>query len=272
MKICWMSLSMKRSRSCQRVTHQEMRWEKPQMPAKPSTDKILWSEESLQVHTKWMLFISSETSIFRTRSHWTRLTSCVLFDHHFEEYQSCIWSFKMVDNSLDLYSRSCMMRSKTTTTSNNGMTNGPRWGIHMSEAHLIAIADTPVPANRERANTGSWQIKGGTESGTKVGQRSESESIINSTMENRWSCSSAKTSSSTSATEGWKRPRERWKILFTPWWRLESSRILWMGIQTISRFDLCIGPDWTWQCGTAIIAHDLPLLHCKWFLRGIWAG
>ena len=27
----------------------------------------------------------------------------------------------------------------------------PRWGIHMSEAHLIAIADTPVPANRERA-------------------------------------------------------------------------------------------------------------------------
>ena len=124
MKICWMSLSMKRSRSCQRVTHQEMRWEKPQMPAKPSTDKILWSEESLQVHTKWMLFISSETSIFRTRSHWTRLTSCVLFDHHFEEYQSCIWSFKMVDNSLDLYSRSCMMRSKTTTTSNSGMTNG----------------------------------------------------------------------------------------------------------------------------------------------------
>ena len=26
----------------------------------------------------------------------------------------------------------------------------PRWGIHMSEAHLIAIADTPVPADRER--------------------------------------------------------------------------------------------------------------------------
>ena len=26
----------------------------------------------------------------------------------------------------------------------------PRWGIHMSEAHLVAIADTPVPADRER--------------------------------------------------------------------------------------------------------------------------
>ena len=118
----------------------------------------------------------------------------------------------------------------------------PRWGIHMSEAHLIAIADTRF-CQSWTCHTGSWQIKGGTESGTKVGQRSESESIINSTLENRRSCSSAKTSSSTSATEGWKRPRERWKILLTPWWRLESSRILWMGIQTINRFDLCIGPD-----------------------------
>ena len=26
----------------------------------------------------------------------------------------------------------------------------PRWGIHMSEAHLVAIAGTPVPADRER--------------------------------------------------------------------------------------------------------------------------
>ena len=28
----------------------------------------------------------------------------------------------------------------------------PRWGIHLSEAHILAIADTPTPADRERAN------------------------------------------------------------------------------------------------------------------------
>ena len=28
----------------------------------------------------------------------------------------------------------------------------PRWGIHLTEAHILAIADTPTPADRERTN------------------------------------------------------------------------------------------------------------------------
>ena len=123
MKTCKISSSMKRWRNCQSVTQQGMRWERPQPHAKPLTDKMSWSEESLQVHTEWMLFISSGTSTFKTRSHWTQLTLCVLFDLHFEEFQFCIWSFKMADNCHDLYSRSCMMQSMTTTTSSNGMIN-----------------------------------------------------------------------------------------------------------------------------------------------------
>ena len=107
-----------------KVTPQKRKWGKPQMLAKPSTDKKRWSEESLQVPTKWTLFISSGMSISRIRSHWIQLTSCVHFDHNSEEYQFCTWSFKMADSSLDLYSQSCMMPSKTTTTLNNVTING----------------------------------------------------------------------------------------------------------------------------------------------------
>ena len=61
----------------------------------------------------------------------------------------------------------------------------PRWGIHMSEAHLIAIADTPVPADRERVTPVAGKSKAAPESSTETGQRSESESIVNSTMADR---------------------------------------------------------------------------------------
>ena len=78
----------------------------------------------LQVPTRWTLCISSGMLISRTQSHWIQLTSCVHYDRNSEEYRSCTWSFKMADSSLDLYSRNCMMQSKTTTTSNNVMING----------------------------------------------------------------------------------------------------------------------------------------------------
>ena len=35
----------------------------------------------------------------------------------------------------------------------------PRWGIHMSEAHLTAIADTPVPPDRERVTPAAGKSK-----------------------------------------------------------------------------------------------------------------
>ena len=45
----------------------------------------------------------------------------------------------------------------------------PRWGIHMSEAHLIAIADTPVPANRERATPVAGKSKAAPRAAPKLG-------------------------------------------------------------------------------------------------------
>ena len=45
----------------------------------------------------------------------------------------------------------------------------PRWGIHMSEAHLIAIADTPVPANRERATPVAGKSKAAPKAAPKLG-------------------------------------------------------------------------------------------------------
>ena len=45
----------------------------------------------------------------------------------------------------------------------------PRWGIHMSEAHLIAIADTPVPANRERATPVAGKSEAAPKAAPKLG-------------------------------------------------------------------------------------------------------
>ena len=45
----------------------------------------------------------------------------------------------------------------------------PRWGIHMSEAHLIAIADTPVPANRERVTPAAGKSKAAPKAAPKLG-------------------------------------------------------------------------------------------------------
>ena len=45
----------------------------------------------------------------------------------------------------------------------------PRWGIHMSEAHLIAIADTPVPADRERVTPVAGKSKAAPKAAPKLG-------------------------------------------------------------------------------------------------------
>ena len=45
----------------------------------------------------------------------------------------------------------------------------PRWGIHMSEAHLIAIADTPVPADRERVTPVAGKSKAVPKAAPKLG-------------------------------------------------------------------------------------------------------
>ena len=45
----------------------------------------------------------------------------------------------------------------------------PRWGIHMSEAHLIAIADTPVPADRERVAPVAGKSKAAPKAAPKLG-------------------------------------------------------------------------------------------------------
>ena len=45
----------------------------------------------------------------------------------------------------------------------------PRWGIRMSEAHLIAIADTPVPADRERVTPVAGKSKAAPKAAPKLG-------------------------------------------------------------------------------------------------------
>ena len=244
-----------------------MRWGKPQMPAKPRPTRYFGQKNHCRC-------IQSERCLF--------LQECRFSGHdHIEPCWHRVCTSTTTSKNISFASDPSKWPKTPSTSTPEAVWCDRRLQQHQTTGWPTAEVGHPhvrSPPNRNRRHpgscrswtcyTGSWQI----ERSTETGQRRESESIINSTMANRWSCSSAETSSSTSATEGWKRPRERWKILFTPWWRLESSRILWMGIQTISRFDLCIGPDWTWQCGTAIIAHDLPLLQCKWYLRGIWAG
>ena len=120
MKTCKISSSMKRWRNCRNMTQQGMRWERPQPPVKPLTDKTSWSEESLQVTYRVnAVYFFQERRLSRhghTESSWHCVCSSSC---HFEEFQFCIWSFKMADNCRDLYSRNCMMQSMTTTTSSS---------------------------------------------------------------------------------------------------------------------------------------------------------
>ena len=129
----------------------------------------------------------------------------------------------------------------------------PRWGIHMSEAHLIAIADTQVPQDVRRELNAS--AKGKTKGSTKAERCCKRKGIIFDFNASTGSCTSAKTGSSVSTMEGWKRLRERWQDLFSPWRRLELFRILRKRKLAINSPDLCIGPDATGE-RAAINAHD----------------
>ena len=51
----------------------------------------------------------------------------------------------------------------------------PRWGIHMSEAHLIAIADTPVPADRERVTPVAGKSKAAPKAAPKLGSKTKAK-------------------------------------------------------------------------------------------------
>ena len=89
----------------------------------------------------------------------------------------------------------------------------PRWGIHMTEAHILAIADTPTPADRERTNPAAGKSKATPKAEPALGRVSKAKASSSATWRTVENRSSAKTSSSDPAKEGWKRPRKRWKNL-----------------------------------------------------------
>ena len=51
----------------------------------------------------------------------------------------------------------------------------PRWGIHLSEAHILAIADTPTPADRERANPAAGKSKAAPKAAPTLGRVSKAK-------------------------------------------------------------------------------------------------
>ena len=57
----------------------------------------------------------------------------------------------------------------------------PRWGIHMSDAHLLAIADTPTPADRERANQAAGKSKAAPKAATALGRVSKAKASSSAT-------------------------------------------------------------------------------------------
>ena len=57
----------------------------------------------------------------------------------------------------------------------------PRWGIHMTEAHLLAIADTPVPADRERANPAAGKSKAAPKAAPALGRVSKAKASSSAT-------------------------------------------------------------------------------------------
>ena len=68
--------------------------------------------------------ISSGTWTSRTQQLSTQWTFCAPADHISDVFRSCIWFYRMANNSLDLYFSDCTMRSKITTSRNNAMING----------------------------------------------------------------------------------------------------------------------------------------------------
>ena len=57
----------------------------------------------------------------------------------------------------------------------------PRWGIHLSEAHILAIADTPTPADRERANPAAGKSKAAPKAAPALGRVSKAKASSSAT-------------------------------------------------------------------------------------------
>ena len=135
----------------------------------------------------------------------------------------------MADNCHDLYSKSYMMRSMTTITSSNGKINDQGGAstclkltyLRLLIPRLLLIVNAPIQplANRKQPRKlhQHWE-----ECRKRKHHRQRHGEQLKPLLR--------KTSSSHPAKEGWKRSRKRWKILFTPWRRLEPTGILWMGI------------------------------------------
>ena len=73
------------------------------------------------------------------------------------------------------------MRSTTTTTSNNGTINDQDGASTWSDAHLLAIADTPTPADRERANQAAGKSKAAPKAATALGRVSKAKASSSAT-------------------------------------------------------------------------------------------
>ena len=216
-----------------------------------------------------MLCTSSGTWTSRTRQLSTQLTFCAPADHTSDGFRSYIWFCKMASNSLDLYFSDCMMRSKITTGRNNVMINGQ--GGESTCQKLIWL---PLPIRRylKMFDVNSIHLqKANQRQQPKPSAVASAKASSSTTTHQPEAAPPAKTGSSVSTMEGWKRLRERWQDLFTPWRRLELFRILRKRKLAINSLDLCIGPD---MAGgrVAISAHDWSHHHCEWILRGIWAG
>ena len=120
----------------------------------------------------------------------------------------------------------------------------PRWGIHMSEAHLIAIADTPVPANRERATPVAGKSKAAPKAAPKLGSVAKAKASSTAPWRTAEAAPPPKQAPVPPPQKGGKdqgKGGRSYSHRGGDW--NHQGYYGWGYIQTISRFDLCIGPD-----------------------------
>ena len=96
----------------------------------------------------------------------------------------------------------------------------PRRGLHMTEAHLLAIADTPVlPDIRQEVDASAKaRAKAKTKATPKPSVLPGTIDVLAFIGTSNGASSCAKTVSSTSTWTRWKRLRKREQGLLTPWW------------------------------------------------------
>ena len=93
----------------------------------------------------------------------------------------------------------------------------PKWGLHMTEAHVMAIADTPVPPDLMQETAASAKAKAKAKPapkhppGPSAAPGSMSTSSTSSVSSSRASSGAEATTDTTTRTR-WERPRERTRI------------------------------------------------------------